>query len=115
MSKWSSYKKDQLIISQLHYWFERRLWIGFHNLLNGTETSHLSYLQKLSLLWKVNVVACGDVHMHKKDRQPLQDVLTAIKQKCSIMELGKSRYPNSERYLRKIEYLKNIYPEELIR
>ena len=31
------------------------------------------------------------------------------------MELGKSRYPNSERYLRKIEYLKNIYPEELIR
>ena len=53
--------------------------------------------------------------MHKKDRQPLQDVLTAIKQKCSIMELGKSRYPNSERYLRKIEYLKNIYPEELMR
>ena len=109
------FKKDQLIISQLHDWFERRLWIGFHNLLNGTETSHLSYLQKLSLLWKVNVVACGDVHMHKKDRQPLQDVLTAIKQKCSIMELGKSRYPNSERYLRKIEYLKNIYPEELMR
>lgn len=106
--------KDTLIASHLHEWFDQRLWIAFHNVLSGNETCRLSYLQNLSIPWKIQIVACGDIHMHRKNRQLLQDTLTAIREGCSLMELGKFRYPNCERYLRKINYLKEIYPPELI-
>ena len=50
--------KDTLIASHLHEWFDQRLWIAFHNVLSGNETCRLSYLQNLSIPWKIKIVAC---------------------------------------------------------
>lgn len=60
------------------------------------------------------MVACGDVHMHVKERQNLQDTLTAIHHNCSVMELGKRRFANAERRLRSLSYLKKLYPPALL-
>jgi len=48
----------------------------------------------------VPLAAANDVHYHLPERQPLQDVLTAIRHGCAVRELGDRRFPNAERYLK---------------
>ena len=46
------------------------------------------------------VVAANDVHYHVAERRPLQDVLTALRHKCTVADLGEHRFPNAERHLK---------------
>jgi error-prone DNA polymerase len=59
----------------------------------------------------VPLVVAGDVHYHDARRRYLQDVLTAIRLKKSVAELGSDRFPNSERRLRPLEEILAVYPE----
>ena len=47
----------------------------------------------------IPLVAGNDVHCHTRERQQLQDVLTAIRHACTVAELGERRFPNAERCL----------------
>ena len=58
------------------------------------------------------VVAAGDVHMHRKSRRALQDVLTALRLKTTVFEAGLRLYPNGERHLRSRLRLARLYPPE---
>ena len=79
---------DHEVGERLSYWFKERLWIGVEHLLDGNETYQYYYYRNLAALWQLPMVACGDVHMHSKERRALQDTLTAIHHSCSVMELG---------------------------
>ncbi len=57
----------------------------------------------------VPLVAAGDVHYHDSRRRYLQDVLTAIRLKKTVAELGSYRFPNSERRLRPLDEIVAIY------
>jgi len=59
-------------------------------------------------------VAAGDVHMHVRDRKKLQDVMSAIRLRCTLAEAGRKLLPNAERYLRTIGRLSAIYPVRLM-
>src|SRR5690606_16452133 len=54
------------------------------------------------------------VHLHRPERQPLQDVLTAIRHRTTVAELGQRAFPNAERHLRPIEVLATLYPPEML-
>lgn len=58
--------------------------------------------QVASLCNHVNVpmVATGDVLYHHPDRQPLQDVITCIREGCTIEQAGFRLEPNAERHLK---------------
>ena len=105
---------DNAIGYQLSNWFNDRLWVGVEHLLDGDETNQYYYRRNLAALWEVPMVACGDVHIHVKERQNLQDTLTAIRYNCSVMSLGKRRFANAERRLRSLSYLERLYPPALI-
>jgi error-prone DNA polymerase len=45
-------------------------------------------------------VVTNDVHYHKKERAPLQDVLTAIREGTTVAAAGRRLFPNSQRALR---------------
>ena len=51
------------------------------------------------------LVAAGDVHYHHANRRYLQDVLTAVRLKTTVAELGARRFPNGERRLRPLDEL----------
>ena len=57
----------------------------------------------------VPLVAAGDVHYHDARRRYLQDVLTAIRLKKTVDELGLNRFPNSERRLRPLDEIVAIH------
>ena len=63
---------------------------------------------------KLSIVACGDVLVHDKSRQPLQDILTAIHHKTTVDQLGVLAEQNAERVLRPIASLRYLYPAELL-
>jgi error-prone DNA polymerase len=48
----------------------------------------------------VRSVACGDVLYHSPERRMLQDVMTAIREKCTIDALGFRRERNADRHLK---------------
>jgi len=105
---------DHEVGERLSHWFKERLWIGIEHLLDGNETYQYYYYRNLAALWQLPMVACGDVHMHCKERRALQDTLTAIHHSCSVMELGTRRFPNAERRLRSLPHLEKLYPAALL-
>jgi error-prone DNA polymerase len=61
-------------------------------------------------------LATGDVLYHHPDKRMLQDVVTAIRQKCTIDELGFRRERNADRHLKPPEEMARRfkdYPEAL--
>ncbi|WP_018872478.1 error-prone DNA polymerase [Thioalkalivibrio sp. ALJ16] len=56
------------------------------------------------------IVACGDVHMHRRGRRALQDVLTALRLRTTVGEAAAQRFPNGERCLRPRTELATLYP-----
>ncbi|MCZ4223444.1 error-prone DNA polymerase [Pedobacter rhodius] len=64
----------------------------------------------------VPLVATGDVHYHSAGRRELQDVLTCIREKCTIYNAGFKLHPNAERYLKpsaEVYRLFRAYPEAI--
>jgi error-prone DNA polymerase len=57
----------------------------------------------------VPLAAANDVHYHEPDRQSLQDVLTAIRHRCTVAELGTRRFPNGERYLKSAAQMAQLF------
>ncbi|MGO1233151.1 MAG: error-prone DNA polymerase, partial [Marinobacter sp.] len=61
------------------------------------------------------VVATGEVHMHSRERQPLQDVVTALRHHRTLETAGHCLFQNGERYLRPIPVLQRLFPEPWLR
>ncbi|MDB5024400.1 MAG: error-prone polymerase [Mucilaginibacter sp.] len=72
-------------------------------------------LYRLSALG-VPMVATNDVHYPSAERRELQDVLTCIRQKCTIHNAGFLLHPNAERHLKttgEMQRLFRQYPEAI--
>src|SRR5277367_2102712 len=94
--------------------FEGRLWIGVELLTGGYDARRLELLEALGRALELPRVAAGDVHMHRRRRRALQDVLTAIRIGTPLHAAGYALYPNGERYLRPLRRLRELYPEALL-
>ena len=94
--------------------FAGRLWVGIELLTSGIDTRRLALLQELGANLELPCVAAGDVHMHRRARRALQDVLTAIRIGSPLHSAGYALYPNGERCLRPLPRLRELYPEGLL-
>ncbi len=82
------------------------------------DRQQLAEWQQLAHRVNVPLVAANEVHCHVKERQRLQDVLTAIRHGCSVAELGERRFPNAERHLKSATEMAALFadcPEALAR
>jgi error-prone DNA polymerase len=94
--------------------FAGRLWLGVELLTGGSDARRLALLQALGETLGLPRVAAGDVHMHRRNRRALQDVLTAIRLGIPLHEAGVRLFPNGERCLRPLERLCELYPAALL-
>ncbi|WNO09788.1 error-prone DNA polymerase [Teredinibacter sp. KSP-S5-2] len=99
---------------ELSLGFKHRLWIGIRHQLQPAELKHYDYWQKLGKQYNIPLVACPEILMHDKNRKPLQDTLTAIKNNTSVEQLGQTLSLNAESYLKSQEELLTLYPLELL-
>ncbi len=95
-------------------WFRQHFehaWLGLTLLHEKTDQAHARRVQAMALQQYLPIVACGDVHMHSRQRRALQDVVTCIRENCTLQNAGRKLYANGERHLRHPDLLVNIYPE----
>jgi DNA-directed DNA polymerase III PolC len=90
--------------------FSGRLWIGVELLTGGFDMRRLEQLDTLGKALELPRVAAGDVHMHRRSRRALQDVLTAIRLGKPLHAAGYAVFPNGERCLRPLQRLRELYP-----
>ncbi len=90
--------------------FPQRLWVGAGRFLDGRDREQLQALRDLGTALDLPIVACNDVHLHRRSRKPLQDVLTAIRLKTPLPMLGTRLHSNAERHLRSWQRLAALYP-----
>jgi DNA-directed DNA polymerase III PolC len=94
--------------------FAGRLWIGVELLTGGFDARRLELSERLGKTLDLPRVAAGDVHMHRRSRRALQDVLTAIRLKIPLDAAGVRLFPNGERCLRPLQRLQELYPAPLL-
>ncbi|HEY9380650.1 MAG TPA: PHP domain-containing protein, partial [Burkholderiales bacterium] len=72
-------EKDETSAAWLVEHFPGRAWIAVELLRGADDRAQFLTLQKLGLQFNLPLVAAGDVHMHERARQMLQDTLCAIR------------------------------------
>ena len=78
---------------------KRTFLAGVHR-YRGDEPRRLAMLDELGRRTHAPLVAVNDVLYHVPERRPLADVLTCIREKCTIAEAGLRLAVNAERYLK---------------
>ena len=96
----------------------RELYTGAVRGYRGDDIKRLHRLSQLSRALEIPLVATNDVHYHDPSRRPLQDVLTCVREKCTIDTAGFRLYPNAERYVKPIPEMLRLfrnYPDAIRR
>ena len=84
----------------------------------GDDAKQLHRLSTLATDLCMPLVATNDIHYHHPERRELQDVLTCIREKCTIAEAGFRLHPNAERYMKpeaEMQRLFRQYPDAIKR
>ncbi len=90
------------------------LWIALELFREDRDLDRTAHALTLSMRLDLPVVASNDVHLHDAARQPLQDVLTAIRHRTTVADVGRRGFQNAERRLRTIAELETLYPPEML-
>ena len=94
--------------------FPGNAWIAIELHRGADDEARIERIEAIAAKLGLTCVASGDVHMHARARKKLQDVMTAIRHKCTLAEVGRKLLPNGERYLRSIGRLSAIHPPRLL-
>jgi error-prone DNA polymerase len=98
--------------------FGNQLYLAASRSYRGDDGKQLYRLAELSRRFDTPMVATNDVHYHNPDRRQLQDVLTCIREKCTIQTAGFRLDQNAERHLKHIHEMLRLfrqYPDAISR
>lgn len=90
--------------------FDGRLWLLAQRHLLSGELQAMQRLSELAKELQLPVAAGGNVHMHLRSRKPIQDVLTALRENCTVANAGTRMLPNAEYHLRTRGALQRLFP-----
>ncbi len=76
------------------------VWLAGARRYGSRDLKRLSHLAALAEAAGAPLVATNDVLYHGPERRPLQDVLTCIREGCTIHDAGLKLQANAERYLK---------------
>ncbi|PHY12800.1 error-prone DNA polymerase, partial [Caulobacter sp. B11] len=77
-----------------------RVWLAASRPYAAQDLKRLAHLAQLARDARAPMVATNDVLYHAPERRPLQDVLTCIREHCTIHEAGFRLEANAERHLK---------------
>ena len=90
--------------------------LGISRSYQANDNKRMHRLAQLSKTLGIKLVATNDVYYHVPERRQLQDILTCIREKCTIHSAGFRLYQNAERYLKTDDEMQRLfrqYPQAL--
>ncbi len=95
-----------------------RTYLAASFLYRGDDRVRLRLLSSLARSCGTPLVATNDVYYHEPGRRPLQDVLTCIREHCTVDEAGYRLFGNAERHIKSPQEMLRLfgdYPEAVHR
>src|SRR6185436_19362738 len=89
--------------------FGNNLYITASRYYQGDDAKYLFRISQLSARLHIPMVATNDVHYHHPDRRELQDIVTCIREKCTIYTAGFKLHPNAERYIKIADEMERLF------
>ena len=92
------------------------LYLGITRRYFGDDAKQLFRLSQLAMRLNIPMVVTNDIYYHNPERRQLQDILTCIREKCTIQNAGFRLHQNAERHLKTTEEMLRLfrnYPEAL--
>lgn len=102
----TSFKND---LEDYKQHLNQNLYLAFNRTYQGEDQKRMFRLSELSRLLNIPLVATNDVYYHNPMRRELQDVLTCVREKCTIQNAGYLLFKNAERYLKPAKEMKRLY------
>lgn len=105
-------------VQQYRQAFGTEVYLGATRSYKGDDQKRLYRIAQLAEASGVPMVATNDVHYHDYQRRELQDILTCVREKCTIDQAGFRLHQNAERYLKscaEMERLFRPYPQAIVR
>jgi len=90
----------EIVLKEYCEAFGENLYIAATRRYHGDDNKYLYRIAQLSSRFDIPMIATNDVHYHIPKRRQLQDILTCIREKCTIYNVGYRLHPNAERYLK---------------
>ena len=112
---------DPIFIDSLKEYYEAfgaQLYIAASRRYQGDDGKQLYRLAQFSKELGIPMVATNDVHYHESNRRELQDIVTCVREKCTIYNAGFRLHPNAERYLKPVDEMMRLfrqYPDAIRR
>ena len=78
-------------------------------LYTGDDIARIDRLDALAKANGLALLATNDVHYHKPERRPLQDVMTAIRHKTTVAAAGHLLHANGERHLKPPQEMQRLF------
>lgn len=108
-----SFKKE---LQEYRHLLGEHLSLAASRTYSGNDTKQLHRLWQLSKQLQMPMIATNDVHYHHPIRRELQDVVTCVREKCTIHTAGFRLHPNAERFLKPADEMIRLfrqYPEAI--
>jgi error-prone DNA polymerase len=85
------------------------LYLAARHAYRGNDKARIAALAELAARVRVPLVATNAVLYHAPHRRPLQDVLTCIREKCTIAEAGFRLEANAERHMKSAKEMARLF------
>ncbi len=85
------------------------LYLAAQMLYTGADRQRLRALDTLARTHQMPLVATNDVLYHSSDRRPLQDVISCIRNGCTVQDAGRQLNANAERHLKAPQEMARIF------
>ena len=89
--------------------FSGRVWLAASRAYAAQDLKRIATLDVLGCAAGAPIVATGDVLYHDPRRRPLQDVLTCIREGCTIQTAGLRLEANAERHLKSPDEMARLF------
>ncbi|WP_276483931.1 error-prone DNA polymerase [Paraflavitalea pollutisoli] len=96
----------------------KHLYIAAATSYNGEDRKRFFRLGQIAARMAIPMVVTNDVYYHIAERRELQDVITCIREHCTIETAGYRLHANAERYLKPVSEMERLflqYPDALSR
>src|SRR6202040_3243471 len=89
--------------------FRGRAYLAAHHLYRGDDARRLTRLAEIADKTGLPLLVTNDVHYHVPERRPLQDVVTCIREHCTIAEAGFRLAAHAERHLKPASEMARLF------